>query len=711
MENELAMTPFAADLRSHWLRCLCLLLLLCQPCIIFAQPGLDGEFLTREATRLDALFAALDLNRPGLEPVREAVEQGDREEAALALLAYYRERPAPVLGSVLANLEVASPEAALPLAEDALRDTFTIQGVTARQPRTRQGGLDWRHHGPRNDKEWAWLLNRHRHFRELLVAYATTGRAEFVLVIDEQLRDWIRQNRYPGRLTFSEPWRALEVARRMLDAWPQVFEELRQSPHWSAESRLLFLSSIPDHADALRHYASFWGGNHLVTEKTALAKLAIVWPEFRESPEWLAYAQERVELEFLRQSYPDGSYKELTNHYQRVVAWNAQRFLELLENNGHAAAPALRERVEAMWDYFAFVMRPNGTGPLNNAADLEYNRGVIAHLHPYFARSDWQYLIFHGREGERPDGLPSRFFPWAGQAIARGDWNADSLWAFFDLGPHGTAHQHQDRLHVSLSVGQQDFLEDSGRYTYRPGAWHDYFAGPAGHNVLLVNGEPSLIPPREARGEPLPAVVQIEPDFDFFAGSVRFPDNPRTGIAGARQTRALLHVRNRYWIIADSVTLFGPHTITAYWNHHPDCQVTVASDGWVARTASGRHLRVLIPPDPHGSAGRARSADWETNLHRGETTPRPLGWYSHNFNLREPATTAVLTRTLTRPTRILWVFLPFQEEAAPPEPEITRQTHPDGSETITLLWPDQTSDRITFSDSGVRELDIGIIAD
>ena len=48
----------------------------------------------------------------------------------------------------------------------------------------------------------------------------------------------------------------------------------------------------------------------------------------------------------------------------------------------------------------------------------------------------------------------------------RDGWHERAHWAWFDAGPWGIAHQHNDKLHLSVSPFGRDVLVDTGRYNY-----------------------------------------------------------------------------------------------------------------------------------------------------------------------------------------------------------------------------------------------------
>lgn len=597
--------------------------------------------------RIDRLFEALDLEHPGLENAADAIRRGDRDAAAHALLRHFASRPPP--HGVPASLD--PPQGYLGRAHDVLKDHFTLQDRRARQPRREHGGLDWEARGPRDDKEWAWFLNRHGFLPDLLAAHAKSGDPRHSAKAAELLIDWTQANPYPARFSFSPAWRPLEAARRIMQAWIPAFEYLRHDPDAHGPALLAMLASLPDHADKLDRFASFWGGNHLITEKTALAMLAYAWPEFREADAWFDRALATLHHEIHKQTYPDGAYKELTNHYQRVILDAVQPLLPLLRVRDVPAAEALSRRVEEMWHYFIMVAAPDGTGPMNNAADLEFNHARAQSMPAFFERPDWKYALSHGERGEPPAGSPSRFFPWAGHVVMRGGWRPEGPWLFFDAGPHGSAHQHRDHLNLAFFARGRHLLADSGRYIYQPGPWKDYFEGPRAHNVLLLDGEATIPPPRVVP-RPMPIRVDFGEKHAFAAGAARFPAETARGRGHPRHTRAVFLLGPDNALVLDEVIAFGPRTLEAVWNFHPS----------ISPEEADNTLRLLTIP---GSSPPAPPKI--TDLHGSEN---PVGgWFSTSYNLREPALQRTLTFHIKGPVLLPWLLA--HPNAITPEITIT----------------------------------------
>jgi hypothetical protein len=527
------------------------------------ETGPVGEFVFDDALYIEGIVHSLSSSLQLPHQWQEQLEEASSlEETARLIVAYFATKnPEP-------NLFYTryTPPDVLQRAEGLLQDQVVLLETEGSLQRGDDGRIDWHDRGPRGDKEWAWMLNRHSLLLELEYAYRTTGNSAYADQLNALFTDWVLSNRYPDRLTFSAPWRALEVARRILRVWPFLFFH---SDALSPQNRILLLASLRDHADALYEHPSFWGGNHLITEKIALLTLASLWPEFKEAEAWKTDAIHSLSREFISQSYPDGSYHELSNHYQRVVLANASHFVRLLHPDGVIdRSSTVIQRIEHMWDFFAGATRPDGYGPMNNASDLERNSAWLLDAAELFQREDWRAIATSGKEGAF-DGLPpSRFFPWAGQVFLRTGWTPESSWLYLDAGPYGSAHQHQDQLHVSLVLKGQSILTDSGRYTYQPGKWKSFFTGPEAHSSLIVNGKA----PKE-----LPFVVSQPLPVDF--DSTRMVASaqaafPRSFAALEGPVRWIRKVQllgpSHTAVITDTVITYRPTELTFSWPLHPD---------------------------------------------------------------------------------------------------------------------------------------------
>jgi hypothetical protein len=627
------------------------------------------EFTPAPPDPAGKLFAALDPADPQLQPFLAAGKKEKSSADAHGLLKIFQER----LAHYQTGFLVALPPwdaATRQEADAALTGTFTMQGVIGVLPRRADGGFDWTWRGPQDDPEFAWFINRQHHIPALLVAWRETKDARYRTALNAQLRDWLRQSPRPAYYSLSSAWRALEVARRVEEAWMPVLFSPEADAALDDDVLLGLLADVPDHAAALRYTHSF-SGNHLITEMTGLAAIALAFPEFKDASAWLDYAVAQARAEAAREIYPDGAETELSNLYQRVVLLELQRLADLLAAAGRAKELTdFHATVENGWNYFAHTLDPRGHGPLNNDSSVDDDAALVRQMAAVYHRPDWLYIATNGHAGAAPAEPPTDYFPYAGLAVMRSGWGADAQWAFFAMGPRGSDHQHADRLHLSIGGGGREFLVEDGRYNYQPGPWRDYFTGPQGDNVVLLDGQGTL-PPPDTVATPANVIHRISPDApanhapanDYFEAQAQFASHLLNGQGPPYHKRSVSYVRGQYWLVTDEVLCYGPHQLEALWHFHPDC--TVKCNGPVIYTDDpGQANLVLWPLDvPLG--------DWTVDLIHGRELPTPQGWYSPVFNQRIPATCVSFTATVNRPTTfawIIWIVPPGQDprHAAPP---------------------------------------------
>ncbi len=591
--------------------------------------------------RVKKLFAALDLTRKNLEKVHAAAAKQDWPKACEELVAYYRD------GQTAEWLRAKAPTPSRKRwgkADPILKDTFTIQSVTARQPRLKSGRLNWRHSGPRGDREWSWLLNRHPHFRTLLRAWLKTGNPEYARRFDEHVRDWVTSKPYSGKRTHDAQWRGLEVGLRVRGPWPQAFYGFQNSKEFTPAARLLMLSSIPDHADNLLRFHARTS-NWALMQMCGLANTAACWPEFRDAPKWYAHAEKIMVAAMGQQVYPDGAQKELTSSYHFVCIINFEPFAKIAGRLGRKTPKEYGETLEEMWNYVAYSLRPSGHGPLNNDSDLRDRRRSLLKAGERYQREDWAYIASNGSSGKKPEGLPSRVFPWAGQAVMRSGWDKNAHWSFFDVGPAGIAHRHNDRLHLSVSAFGRDLLVDGGRYYYKGDSWRQYFKTAPSHNLILVDGCGQMTG-KSAVSKPMGKNHRVAPGFDYVRGEI---DQGFVKLEGsAKHTRAVVYVRNRFWVVFDRVTSDRPRKIKTLWHFHPEC--TVKTDGLESFSVDARKGNLRIVP--------AAGPKWQLKMVKGQTKPTIQGWYSPEYNIKHPSSTAVYSTKIEKDATFAWLLLP-----------------------------------------------------
>lgn len=627
--------------------------LLYAPCYLLAQVKTDWKQIytvedvyTAYPDQMEKLLSALNLNRPGLDSVKQAHEREDMIAACRALLNYYKTSDnAPHL-----RMEQPQPTSkTVALADTILRDVFVVQNVRGQVPYGEDGHRDWYYKGPNNDREWAWLSNRHTQINTVLDAYFETGNPKYPEYIDLFLRDFIIKSMpYPAVKSSNSVWRGLEVAARA-KIWSRIFYSLLNSDYLSPATQLLMLSSFPDHA----HYnRNFHGGNNWLTmEISALATVATNFPEFWNSKEWLEYSINSMTSSMKEQVYEDGVQTELTSHYHNVALRNFLLFKNICDQADKALPEFYNQTLESMYSYLAGSMRPDGNRVLNNDGDKGSDRQIVLDGASMFNNAEWEYVATNGKSGTEPSQGLSRFYPWAGQLISRDGYDANAQWSFFDVGPWGSGHQHNDKLHLSISAYGRDLLVDAGRFAYT-GAVADkfrpYARSTGGHNTILID-EKGQMPGIKVADTPLPEEhFAISPDFDYAWESF----DQYYDLEDAAHTRSLMYIRGRFWVVIDRIDTDRPRKIDALWHWHPDCEVKELKKSVVSSKNNRGNLKII----PLGKQ------PWNINFISGQEDPEIQGWYSEEYNKYEPNVASIFSTDISASQTFAWILVPFETD-------------------------------------------------
>ncbi len=635
----------------------------------------------------DALFAELDLARPALASVAAALQAKDRPAARHALADYYRHRATPVY--FIAPGEQANPKPARPDitgGDRAIRHEFSSIGY----PHTFGPTIDWHFDKtaepgskyPANN-EWTWQLNRHAEWLALSRAWRDTGDEKYAREFVAQMTDWARACPMPADAANGarSAWRTIETGIRAAQIWPELWFRFLPSPAMTDDALLLFLRAYIDHAHHLSAFHTT--GNWLAMEGNGLYHVGVLFPEFKAASSWRDTAGQWIYAEMNNQVYPDGVQVELSSGYHHVSLNNFLAVYKIARLN-HSELPAdFLTRLEKMYDFDVYGALPDRRLPGVQDGNYYDVRRALQEAVDYFpARADFRWYATSGREGA-PPAETSHAFPWAGYFVMRSGWEPDANFLWFDGGPFGYGHQHEDKLELIVEAYGKLLLVDPGTYTYERSKWRDYFIDSPSHNVVLVDGQPQrrrgARRPTYLLKEPLPAVWKSAPTADYaeatfdedFGGDVK-----RT----VSQTRAVLFVKPGFWVVLDTLhSLDGkPHTYDSLF--HFDAAVKTEGLRAITQNEGAANLTVAARPDP-GLALR---------VVEGQEDP-VQGWLPRGMSGVRPAPVGIFT-TRAADTTLLYVLAPARPGA------------PDPVKSIEPLGTDPRAARITFTDGRVYEV-------
>jgi hypothetical protein len=249
------------------------------------------------------------------------------------------------------------------------------------------------------------------------------------------------------------------------------------------------------------------------------------------------------------------------------------------------------------------------------------------------------------------------------------------------MGPWGSGHQHNDKMHVSVAAYGRDLLVDCGRFAYRgevADKFRKYATGSQSHNVLLIDGKGQAPGPKVTEEPVSKKDYSITPDYDLGRGSFA----EFTGLEGAcKHTRSLFYSRGDFWVVVDQITTDRPRKIEALWHWHPENKLKIENDK--VYTANERGNLQIIP---------AGKQDWEVKLVKGQEPPEIQGWYSKEYNIFEPNPTTIFSTQIETNATFVWVLWPSERNT----PEIQTQ----------IVSKDAQSVKVRITEKGKGSWDI-----
>ena len=586
----------------------------------------------RYVTQLDELVRAIDPELIGSD-YAAALAQGDAESCIKLLAAHYRNRPdnsVPELSSV--------GEYDAQKAYNASRRIMREVNVDW----TFEGDIDYAFdpthlYGPVNP-EWIWQFNRHRYWLEMARAYRASGDEYYAKEFRYQLLTWIATTEPPkAHNGIGSAWRTIECGIRLLGPWQVAFDGFRKSPSVEDVTVVLMIASM---LKQTRHLvANPTKNNWLMMEMNGVYSFSALFPEVREAQKNRAIATEHLLREMTAQILPDGMHCELSPDYQSVVLVCATNFIKLAYALGYQAEvpSSFVELVRSTVNAALSLSTPAFTQPRTNDTYTILTSTFINTSAPILGQTpEGLFVTTERKEGSAPLGeTASRFLDYAGFAVMRNDWSADSSYACFDVGPLGTAHMHQDKLNVNIFKGSVELLYDDGGGQYDFSEVRKYALSGYSHNTALVDGLAQNRNDPKSVDSPIDAGWRTNAKRDYAVGvySDGFGDSY---LQLAEHKRELRFEKPDLFIIRDTLTSRDgkPHDYELLF-HLDTLNVTKPKEYENAVLADyGKDYRALIIPLDE------KSDSVKLALESAQKEPYYSGWYNgRNESCLHPSTT------------------------------------------------------------------------
>ncbi len=338
------------------------------------------------------------------------------------------------------------------------------------------------------DIKFTWELNRHHHLAIIGIAYLVTKDERYAKEVCSQMTDWIDKNPYLVGVNWTE---GIEVSIRVY-SWIFAYLSIIDSNSITPDIDTDILKNIYQHGIYLRNFISdkwMTNNNHIIAELSGLLLISIIFPEFKESKDWLEFSSKNLEKELNSQIMKDGMLWEHSIGYHKFVTEMLLYPVILAKKNKYNISEDILIVLEKMIDVLNNVSSSSGKIPLVgdedqgmmlklNDTEYEDITGISTIGSFLFRRDDWiqnkSELPFFLLDGYVPQnirkhyGYPSfNVFKDSGICVfkSRKDYLLLVTSSQDERYLHA-AHRHIDMLSFTYEFKGEYFIVDNGTYVY-----------------------------------------------------------------------------------------------------------------------------------------------------------------------------------------------------------------------------------------------------
>lgn len=272
-----------------------------------------------------------------------------------------------------------------------------------------------------SDVKIPWELSRFQHMMPLIKAFLLTKDDKYAQEAVGQISHWIEANPF----CYGVNWTcAMEAAIRACN-WIWACWAFKDHPTWTDDFNRRSLKSLWQHGWYIEHNLEDKGGirtNHYLSDIVGLLFLGIMFPGFKEAERWQKFGIEELVRCMDEMVYPDGVSFENSTAYHRLVLELFVCSAILCKENEIELPRSFWERLEKMFEFIIYCMRPDGRMPM--IGDADDGRFFIFSDYYHWDRWDFRYLLSIGAVLFNREDLKK----------AAGECHQEILWLFGEKG-------------------------------------------------------------------------------------------------------------------------------------------------------------------------------------------------------------------------------------------------------------------------------------
>lgn len=626
----------------------------------------------------EEFFAAWDLDHPGMEAVKAAVEAEDYPAAKVALKHYFLARREPPWK--LNHWEMPEEPAG-----EATDYSQYDAGERILAHQFEGGGfevdfgekIDWNYFPKKladgkPDTEYPVIhyINRFSHLITLGRLYWFSHDERYAREFVSQVTDHVQSNPAPeGYIRYTSVWSRLTACVPLVGSWFDAWNYFLPSESFTPDDVAIMLKGFIQKA----RYAVVAPDsvNRYMAQLVAIYNVGAYFPELKQAADFREFAVLAMRHAARDEFYPDGFSRELCPGYHGGSRSHLNRIIESAQLMGYEPPLDLDGVIRATYDVYPAIMTPlmglPQFGDTWGTGDIVKTFAAIDPERWDDPVHDW---IASGREGGAPPEYTSTRLPWAGYYTMRSGWDEDARYLCFDAGPLGLGHWHEDFGNFEMYAFGERLISDMAVHTYTLDDMHKYFYSSLAHNVVLVDGltqTRAAEPERRVTDAPREHDWHSDEVFDLAWGyydGLWAPWETYHGRGGdwgksagdrrATHRRDICFVRDDYWVISDRLEAPGERTFSQLFHLRPDREAQVFDP----RSAG------TVPADDRPNVVLLQADDVPAQVILGRENP-PQGWVGASHGHFEPAPCISFDLTTTDRAWYDTVVLPLPAAAQP----------------------------------------------